>query len=253
MSLRNIASLGIASLLSLQISAAPIVISVTLPACSSEAAGPTSSGYSDATLPVNGGPTELPLPLSNLTLKYIALGRGYQNYTCASPSSIPAAVGAVAALFDITSTVFTRNSSAYKFTATAVNLSLPAGTSPLDITAPLQLPGISELFPVLGHHYFTAAGTPTFNLSAAANSLILFGKKIADVKAPVSASLGPAGTGAVDWLDLTAKNGSVGLGQVYRVLTAGGDPPVTCAGQPADGQGVGIVTIDYAAQYWFFG
>ena len=43
--------------------------------------------------------------------------------------------------------------------------------------------------------------------------------------------MGPAGTGAVACLDLNAKTGyaSVGLKQVYRIETAGGDSITTCA------------------------
>ena len=33
---------------------------------------------------------------------------------------------------------------------------------------------------------------------------------------------------------------------VYRVKTIGGNPPPTCDGQPA------VITVDYAAQYWFY-
>lgn len=76
---------------------------------------------------------------------------------------------------------------------------------------------------------------------------ILYAAKVGDVKSPPTSNKGPDGTGAVDWLALTAKTGytSVGLGEVYRVVTAGGNPPTTCAA-------AGVVSIQYAAEYWFY-
>jgi hypothetical protein len=97
---------------------------------------------------------------------------------------------------------------------------------------------------MIGHHYFAADGTPTFNLSAVGD--ILFCQKIATVNAPANADIGPDGTGAVPWLMLTDKGGSVGLSQVYRVVTAGGKAPASC-------QDTNLISIQYAAEYWFFG
>ena len=59
--------------------------------------------------------------------------------------------------------------------------------------------------------------------------------------------MGPAKTGAVDWLQLVAKDGveSVGLQTVYRVVTAGGNPPAVCPS-------VGVISVQYAAEYWFY-
>ena len=97
----------------------------------------------------------------------------------------------------------------------------------------------------LGHHYFAADGTPTFDLSA--KGKILFAKKNGDIKAPATANAGPAGTGAVDWLQLIAKPGyeTVGLQTVYRVVTAGGSPPTVCPS-------AGVISVQYAAEYWFY-
>jgi hypothetical protein len=97
----------------------------------------------------------------------------------------------------------------------------------------------------LGHHFFDSAGTPTFDLASV--NKILYGKKNGDVLAPADASKGPAGTGAVDWLSLIAKPGytSVGLGQVYRVETAGGAAPAVCPS-------AGVISVQYSAEYWFY-
>ena len=107
------------------------------------------------------------------------------------------------------------------------------------------LPPPISSFPILGHHYFGADGTPTFDLSS--KGKILFGKKNGDIKAPSTANAGPAGTGAVDWLQLIAKPGyaSVGLQTVYRVVTAGGNPPSVCPS-------AGFISVQYAAEYWFY-
>lgn len=53
------------------------------------------------------------------------------------------------------------------------------------------------------------------------------------VAAPSGATLGQAnlGYGSVAWLKLITQTGATGnLQEVYRVNTAGGSPPATCAG-----------------------
>lgn len=49
------------------------------------------------------------------------------------------------------------------------------------------------------------------------------------------------------WLALSAKEGSVGIEQVYRVVTAGGQAPATCAGAAS------VISVPYAAAYHFYG
>lgn len=56
---------------------------------------------------------------------------------------------------------------------------------------------------------------------------------------------GPAGAGAVDWLQLQDKGGSIGIAEVYKVVTAGGAAPTICTT-------TGVVTVPYAAEYWFY-
>ena len=54
--------------------------------------------------------------------------------------------------------------------------------------------------------------------------------------APAGAAMGQddEGFGAVAWLKLLTRDGATGnLKEVYRVNTAGGKPPTTCAGMPA--------------------
>jgi hypothetical protein len=110
---------------------------------------------------------------------------------------------------------------------------------------PLSIPGLGA-FPILGFHFFAANGTPVFDLNTVGE--ILFSKKIADIKAPANASRGPEGTGAVDWLALTAIEGSVGLQEVFRVDTVGGNPPMNCKGYMAGD----VLSIPYSAGYHFY-
>jgi hypothetical protein len=102
-------------------------------------------------------------------------------------------------------------------------------------------------FPILGFHFFSANNTPIFDLNTVGE--VLFSKKLADIKAPANASVGLEGTGAVDWLALTAIEGSVGLKEVFRVDTAGGNPPKTCEGQTSGA----VISVPYSAGYQFFG
>lgn len=180
------------------------------------------------------------LPSTSLTLQYVAIGRGIQNYTCASVGATPLAVGAIATLYDATELAQVNLSVVHAIPPIAVNDAPPAAGH--DYTLP---PPVNHLS-VLGHHYFALDGTPTFNLSSV--SKLLYAAKNGDVTAPAGASKGPANTGAVDWLSLVAKTNydpSIGLGQVYRVETAGGAAPATCSS-------TNIITVQYSAEYWFY-
>ena len=142
-------------------------------------------------------------------------------------------IGAVATLFDATGLAY--------FDESALN-----AVPPLAVYIPVWrslTPPFGKIL-VLGHHFFDSTGTPVFDLYSV--NEILYGKKTGDVQAPAAANKGPAGTGAVDWLQLTAKAGydSLGLSLAYRVVTAGGKPLNCTVG--------GIMTIQYAAEYWFY-
>jgi hypothetical protein len=129
------------------------------------------------------------LPSANLTaLSYIAIGRGVQNYTCTAAGSNSTAVGAIATLFDATELAYYNEDALHAIPPVVVYRPVPS--------ASLHTGG--STLPVLGHHYFNAAGVPTFDLST--KSKIFYGAKTGDIKAPATADKGPAGTGAVDWL-----------------------------------------------------
>ncbi|KGO76632.1 Protein of unknown function DUF3455 [Penicillium italicum] len=178
---------------------------------------------------------------SGLQPKYVALGRGTQNYTCADSTSksTPAAVGAVARLYN----------------ATCIAANFPDLLAKLpDLTYKTALP-TSEYasFPpanleLLGHHFFYDATTPEFNLNTTPEKQdgIVMTKKGGSLDAPPGSRSGKHG--AVPWLYLTATDGTVGnYKSVYRVDTAAGSPPKTCKGMPA------AFEIQYAANYFFFG
>ncbi|KAL8786862.1 MAG: hypothetical protein Q9195_008019 [Heterodermia aff. obscurata] len=212
----------------------------TLPTCT----------FTSAVLPNSS----LPAPSPGLVPWHIAVGRGTQNYTCdpSTPQAAPKPVGAVATLYNASCLA-------------AINpymLSLVPAAA-LSVSSPL--PG-KTLFPaqsvLSGHHFFSDATTPIFNLhTAIANYGITFNKKIANVTAPATnagnvPNQGPDGSKPVPWLKLQTQipNGNVepsdelgGVKEVYRVNTAGGAAPSTCVGMPA------AFEVQYAAEYWFYG
>ncbi|KAH6692783.1 hypothetical protein BKA61DRAFT_663117 [Leptodontidium sp. MPI-SDFR-AT-0119] len=226
----SLRSLSVAFLLSLSFNLFSTALCVaTVQVADAELAPPV--------LPSSGNLIELPIP--SLSLKYIAVGRGVQNYTCITPDAAPVAIGAIAKLYDATDIAYTSTTLLHMFPPLAVTI-----TTPHNPSTSLRL--YSKILKPLGHHFFDAAGTPIFDLHPAGE--ILFATKIQSVKAPATASKGPAGTGAVDWLYLgnkTAGYTSIGLRAVYRVVTAGGiSPGCSSAGESH--------SVDYAAEYWFY-
>ena len=109
-----------------------------------------------------------------------------------------------------------------------------------------------------GHHYFTDISTPTFNLVwDTTNYGIFFSKKNFNVTAPANAANATDGSKAVPWLKLEVESPVAPLTiegkdlvpnvkEIYRVNTAGGAAPATCAGMPT------AFSKQYSAEYWFF-
>lgn len=125
----------------------------------------------------------------------------------------------------------------------------------------LQFPAPPSLNPSLapsnidlsGHHYFATTTTPVFNLSASNDPTeqlgTVVGRKVANSTAPADATKGEngVGNGAVAWLYLSTTNATEGdVRAVYRVNTAGGNPPKTCESSDA------VFSVQYAAEYWFY-
>ncbi len=85
-----------------------------------------------------------------------------------------------------------------------------------------------------GHHYFIGS-TPTFDATTKRESYgYLQCKKDASSPAPEGAVKGQHGEGhgSVPWLKLTDAGGSNIFKEVYRLNTAGGNPPPSCENQP---------------------
>lgn len=181
-------------------------------------------------------PTPLAAPASGLTLRHIAIGRGTQNYTCAtSGSAAPKAVGAIASLFNATCDAARLNTNTLaSLTDLALSYAIPTST-----LADQRLSG---------HHQFTASGTPLFMLDTTNGD---YGRVEAVVNmksaAPSDANKGINGLGSVAWLKLNATTtADWNYKEVYRVHTAGGQAPSTCDGIEGD------FTVQYSAQYWFY-
>ncbi|KAH8588527.1 hypothetical protein B0O99DRAFT_555123 [Bisporella sp. PMI_857] len=194
-------------------------------------------------LPLTTENGTLPAP-DGMALRYITMGRGVQNYTCASSTSAdaPKAIGALAVLYDITAITLLTPSIAAQISNIAVDMT---ASSFILRGRPLDIPDVGS-FPVIGDHFFLADGTPTFDLfDVGKRAFCKVPPK--SINAPLSSVKGPAGFGTVKWLALATKEESVGIATVYRVDTAGGNPPKTCENQPS------VISIPYAAAYHFYG
>lgn len=191
-----------------------------------------------------------------LVLKHVAIGRGTQNYTCdtANATATPVAAGAVATLFNASciASAYPDILNALPKLALHFNLSADeqqpvpdssSSTSSDDDGASQRL-GPTSLA-VSGHHFFTNATTPFFTLDTPAGALgTVPCSKTGTTNAPAGAPTGQQGEGAVAWLKLQARSGATGnLQEVYRVETAGGSAPKSCAGMPA------AFEVQYSAQY----
>ncbi|KAI0179431.1 hypothetical protein GGR52DRAFT_306608 [Hypoxylon sp. FL1284] len=234
---------------------------------------PTRPGVTVPVLPTTGTSNELQGPPENATLKHILVGHGIQNYTCGAAGSKAAAIGALAVVWEITdlypgmspSSLSAADfadlpSKVLRTTPMPLNMAPATGNSssaatwtrgavvaaPFPAPADLAIRDVAAPVRFVGHHFFDATNTPTFDLSAAGERFS--GKKDGDVAAPPGSDPGvdPA-TGAADWLRLGDKGGSTGGVQlVFRVRTAGGNAePCGAAGEAQ--------SIPYAAQYWVYG
>jgi hypothetical protein len=213
---------------------------------------PNHPSRSTPTVPidvVNNTSAASPLPTPSTTLKYIGLGLGTQNYTCNSTSGKYVAVGALARLFDATDYLSNNPDKmgslpqAYLDIYTGLQCSKdPSDCVELDDLCEEEA-NLQSKHPLagLGQHYFTASGTPTFDLHDAPDRPFMYSKKVGDVPALSAEN--------VNWLYLSSNGSSVnhGVDGVYRVETAGGMQRSSCQ------QGDGTIYVPYAAEYWFYG
>jgi hypothetical protein len=185
-------------------------------------------GTSDA------APSPLPPPTAGLILKHVAIGRGVQNYTCdlSNATAVPAAIGAVATLYNASCLVSTYPDLANALPKVALQFQVsPASLAPSNLA-------------VSGKHFFTNTTTPFFDLDT---NFMKLGSipcaKNNTAAAPADAPKGLQGEPAVPWLKLLARVGATGnLQEVYRLETAGGSAPTNCTGQKA------TFSVQYAAQ-----
>lgn len=203
------------------------------------------------------------------------MGHGIQNYTCAqADSTASSSTGALAVLYDITDLAPGSGSGSAQAQAmsedawssltdqvlrktdlplnivgnalTKYAADVAAPFKPTGSDADLTMDGLAAPLRAIGHHYFDAAGVPTFDLFGTSQRLVA--KKLNDTAAPAGADRGLLNTGAVAWLKLgdNGAGGSQGLSQVYRVYTSGG---VSIACSEANT----TMSVPYTAQYWFYG
>jgi hypothetical protein len=181
----------------------------------------------------------LPPVSEGLTLKHVAIGRGIQNYTCSQTNATapPVSIGAVATLY---------NASCVASTYPDLLTLLPNVALQFNLTSDDQATLSPSYLAISGHHYFANTTTPTFNLDTASQDLGFApcsknNTSLAPTGSP--AGQGGQGHGSVAWLKLVTREGATGnLEEVYRVNTAGGNPPATCAGMPA------TFEVQYAAE-----
>ena len=205
-----------------------------------------SGDVSNLALPEGG----LGLPQPDLALKYVLLGVGTQNYSCPDGrkdrDASPTATGAIADLYDLGPLLTAKSFS--EATVTSLINRIPGLVLPYtDKNGKLRGNIGSIGFPTIGKHFFQSNPTaPVFDLTAVgARAVVGLDSK---VPPPGDAFPGKKKEGAVDWLFLTDAGGSFGgVSNVYRVVTAGGKAPETCKSKK------GEFTVEYAAEYWFYG
>lgn len=187
-----------------------LLLLVALRLLSVSASTSSTPDLCEASLPESA----LPRPPLNSNARLIYLGIGTQNYSCTG--STPSSRGAVASLIDITSLYCPRQHASG---------------------------GLVERsrFEEAGHHYFTSALVPTFNITKAWMPFVFSASKAANVSSP-GTSIIPK----IDWLYLVPDSLAPNSGRVravYRIKTVGGVSTTPC---------IGDQEVPYMAEYWFF-
>lgn len=193
----------------------------------------------------------LPAP-DGQELKYVLLGIGTQNYTCATSddSTVPGTTGAVATLYDIGTKLNNDWMAKWKI-STISPLALSLSAVPKMLEWSLMSQGYEH---ITGHHFFAGiegTNTPIFALDRLQPLPYPITKvgKLGETDAPAGACPGSNGLPAIKWLYLKDNKGlsQGGIDTVYRVETAGGNKPATCKGMKPTWE------VKYAAQYWIYG
>ena len=152
--------------------------------------------------PVNSS-VKLDGPSPGLSLKYVALGRGTQNYTCSTANSTdaPTAIGAVATLFDASCLAAFRPDILNDIPP--VLLQVPRDAAVAVAMALDQLTSAENGSFVLAQHYFVDITTPLFDFRPYGHPDWIEAKRLQSVAAPPDSI-----PGSVPWLKLGYKAGS---------------------------------------------
>ena len=147
--------------------------------------------------PVNNPSAPLNAPSPGLSLQFVALGRGTQNYTCSNANSTdaPTAIGAVATLYDA-SCLAALNTDILNGIP-PILLQIPSSGTGDIITALDQISSPGDASFVLAQHYFVTTTTPFFDFRPFGNPDWIEAKKLQSVAAPPRSV-----PGSVPWLQL---------------------------------------------------
>jgi hypothetical protein len=163
----------------------------------------------NATLPLDKTEPQLPPPSPELSLKYVVLGRGTQNYSCPCPekSPEPTTVGALATLFDASCLAETHPSLLHELPGALSNAPVEALSFMAVLTGQIASPDTGGLIP--GKHYFNGAGVPTFDMRFGGSEDWMTTELAAKAPPPSKGSaVAKNGKGQnVKWLKLTATGG----------------------------------------------
>ncbi|KAF8914680.1 hypothetical protein CPB85DRAFT_1375454 [Mucidula mucida] len=165
--------------------------------------------------------------------KFVGLGVGTQNYTCADTGAY-ASAGAVATLYDISCIVDTPMYDS--ISDIAIDLWTSGSPNPGDVCKNSRINAPT----VLGQHYFITNPVTGSGISPMWN----FGSAGSVVAAKTGNMAAPTGSNDVDWLALNAVEGQGTLAsQIFRVDTREGQPPASCE------VGSDPITVKYTALY----
>ncbi|RAK77567.1 DUF3455 domain-containing protein [Aspergillus fijiensis CBS 313.89] len=248
------------ALSSLRLTKCPLDVVSINQTTSKRSAGIPKRGHEEAA----AAAPHLSPPSAHLSLKFIALGRGTQNYTCPTTSkdntpknssATPIATGAVATLYDISCLAATPKDHALRFLH-----ALPGFTRAIPQEVLAFYAVMLSQSAIIGEHYFSPSQSSSTTSTTAAAAMPVFDLRPATfgkqggryesnwVKAKKVESVNAPGSGGDDvpWLKMVSVEGS-GIQEIYRVHTAGGMSPATCAAHE------GEFGVEYAAEYWFYG
>jgi hypothetical protein len=148
-------------------------------------------------------PTELPEPSPGLSLKFIALGRGTQNYTCQdnNTATVPVSNGATATLFD--ASCLAAGYPDLLDDLPAALMHVPHDAAVLGALTLGQFSASRNGSLVIGEHYFRNSTTPFFDFRPFGHPEWIAAKSAQSVQAPANISV----NGSVAWLQLGYREG----------------------------------------------